>query len=74
MQKTTVYLPEELHRRLRERSRRTHRPQADIFRAALEGYLDAEPVTAPTSIGAGVDEEVTARTSEDWLRSHWPGR
>ena len=71
MNKTTLYLPEETHRRLRETARRTGRPQAELIREALEGYLAAEPAPIPSSIGSGSDRELSGAGTEDWLRFEW---
>lgn len=71
MNKTTLYLPDALQRRLRETARRTGRHQADLVRQALERYLAGEVAPTPRSIGAGADAALTGRDSEDWLRSNW---
>src|SRR5206468_1651199 len=39
MEKTTLYLPKELQRELRETARREGRPQAALVREALDTYL-----------------------------------
>jgi predicted transcriptional regulator len=70
MEKTTLYLPLELRRALKEQARRSGRAQAEIVREALETYL-AGSWPQPTSIGVGSDEEVSARTSENWLKREW---
>jgi predicted transcriptional regulator len=71
LNKTTLYLPDDLQRRLRDAARRADRPQADLVREALERFLADQPAPVPRSIGAGADEELTGRDSEDWLRAHW---
>ncbi len=73
MHKTTLYLPEELQRRLRDVARRTGRPQAELVRCALEGYLEADVAPEPRSIAVGADEGLAGRDSEDWLRMNWVG-
>ncbi len=73
MNKTTLYLPEQLQRRLRDVARRTGRPQADLVRSALEDYLGADIAPEPRSIAVGADEGLAGRDSEDWLRSNWVG-
>lgn len=73
MDKTTLYLPTELRIALRERSRRTGRPQAEVIRVALQMYLrehDDRPM--PRSIGIGSDPELSGADSEDSLRAHFP--
>jgi len=74
MDKTTVYLTDIQRRGLREAARRTGRPQADVIRAALDAYLDADEPIRPRSIGAGSDESVDAADTERWLRKRWQGR
>jgi predicted transcriptional regulator len=71
LEKTTLYLPMELHRALKEQARRSGRAQAEIVREALEAYLAGASWPQPHSIGAGSDEGVSARTSEDWLNREW---
>jgi predicted DNA-binding protein len=71
MDKTTLYLPEELHRRLRDVARRSRRPQADVIRSALDAYLRETRVDRPLSIGAGEDETLGAHDTEAWLRERW---
>lgn len=74
MNKTTLYLPEELHRRLRQAARRTGRHQADVIRCALDAYLQESRAPRPRSIGAGEDESLSAADTEAWLREHWRDR
>ncbi len=71
MNKTTLYLPDDTQRRLRDLAKRTGRPQADLVRQALERYLAATPSPLPGSIGVGADESLSGRDSEDWLRANW---
>lgn len=71
MNKTTLYLPDELHRRIRDLSRRTGRPQAEVIRGALERYIEGEPSPLPRSIGVGEDDDLSGQDSEDWLRRNW---
>lgn len=71
MDKTTLYLPDELKRALHDAARRLGRTQADLVREALAVYLRAQPKPLPRSLGAGADGEVAARDSEAWLRSQW---
>ncbi len=74
MRKTTLYLPEDLQRSLKEAARRTGRPEAAIIREALTEYLRDRARPEPRSIGAGEDAELAARDSEAWLRDHWDQR
>ncbi len=74
MHKTTLYLPLETQRRLRDAANRTHRAQAELVREALDRYLADEEPPMPRSIGMGSDREVTGASSEDWLRANWRPR
>ncbi len=71
MDKTTLYLPPELRRRLRDTARRSGRRQADLIRSALEAYLDQPAPARPRSVGAGADPTLHAADSEAWLRERW---
>ena len=73
VKKTTLYLPAETQRRLRDAARRTRRPQAELVREALDRYLLEEP-PLPRSIGIFADDELTGAGSEDWLRKNWRPR
>jgi predicted transcriptional regulator len=72
--KTTIYLPDDLHRGLRDAARRAGRGQADLIREALVAYLSKLEAPVPGSIGAGEDDGLTARDSEAWLRDAWARR
>src|SRR5437870_4154035 len=71
MEKTTLYLPPDLQRELREAANRAGRSQADVIRDAIRRYLEDVPRPKPRSFGAGEDAELTGRASEDWLRERW---
>jgi len=71
MERTTLYLSQELRRALRDAARRSGRPQAVLVREALTVYLAANGRPRPRSIGIADDAGVTASESEDWLREHW---
>ncbi len=74
MRKTTLYLPTEVQRRLKDAAVRSGRPQAEIVRQALEQYLQAERPPLPRSIGTVEDAGLDGRDSEQWLRENWrPG-
>lgn len=74
MEKPTLYLPKEMQRALREAARREGEPQAVLIRRALEKYLRKRGRPALRSVGMGEDEELSARDTEDWLRTEWGGR
>jgi predicted transcriptional regulator len=67
MERTTIYLPEDLHRSLREAARRAGRPKAELIREALTAYLQAQPRPIARSIGLGSDEGLAGRDTEQWL-------
>jgi plasmid stability protein len=71
MEKTTLYLPEDLQRALRTEARRTGRPQAELVRDALRTYLGSRGKPRLRSIGAGEDAELSGRDSESWLSREW---
>jgi Ribbon-helix-helix protein, copG family len=48
MQKTTVYLPEALKRRLAQVAQRRGQPEAALIRTAIERLLSEEPARRPT--------------------------
>jgi predicted transcriptional regulator len=69
--KTTIYLPAELQRVVKEVARRTGRRPAELIRAAVEEFLRAQDQRLPCSLGAGEDAELAAADSEGWFRDHW---
>lgn len=71
MTKTTLYLPVDLQRALRDEARRSGSSQADLVREALRAFLDAHERRLPASIGIAVDGTLAARDSEDWIRTTW---
>jgi metal-responsive CopG/Arc/MetJ family transcriptional regulator len=74
MEKTTLYLPSDLERELKEAARREGRPMAELVREAIGRYLAERGRPRPRSIGMGTDGEVGGARSEDWLRGHWEDR
>lgn len=71
MEKTTLYLPEELQRALRETARREGRPQAELVREALDSYLRDRPRPQPRSIGMLNDAELRSEDAKRWVRERW---
>lgn len=71
MEKTTLYLPEQLQRSLAALSRREKRSQAEIIREALDSYISSRSAVRPSSLASGSDDEVSGATSEAWLRENW---
>ena len=67
MKRFTLRLPKELHEALRAEARRRGKTQSEIAREALRQHLKAhEPVIS--FIGAGEDEELSAREAKRLLR------
>ncbi|HEV3310184.1 MAG TPA: ribbon-helix-helix protein, CopG family [Chloroflexota bacterium] len=71
MERTTVYLPRDLRRRLATRARETGRSQADIFRTAVGEYLNQEPEPLPSFFGSISNSDFQAVNTREWLREHW---
>ncbi|MGI8998127.1 MAG: ribbon-helix-helix protein, CopG family [Candidatus Limnocylindria bacterium] len=74
MNKTTIYLPDELHRSLQAAARRTGRSQARVVREAVERYLTDADRPQLTSIGMGERRGLDARDYEAWLEDQWSDR
>ena len=74
VEKTTLYLPDDLQRALRAEARRSGRSQAELVREAVRSYLEARPRPRVRSLGAGEDAEVSGRESERWLAREWGRR
>ncbi len=74
VEKTTLYLPGELQRALRDEARRSGRPQAALVRDALRAYLSSRTRPSLTSLGLGEDPELSAREAEEWLDTEWSRR
>jgi predicted transcriptional regulator len=74
VEKTTVYIPEDIRRALQQAARREGKPQAVLIRRALAEYLEKVDRPQLRSVGAGEDRELAARDAEDWLKFEWGGR
>lgn len=71
MTKTTLYLPRDLQRALRDEAKRSGESQAELVRAALAQFLGARDRPRPASIGVAADGTLGARDTEQWLRDTW---
>jgi len=71
VEKTTLYLPEDLHRRLRAMSQRMRRPQAELIRDALAEYVARQDRPWPSSIGVARKGGVSAPDAKDWVHARW---
>jgi predicted transcriptional regulator len=74
MEKTTLYLPDEMQRSLAIVAKRERRSQAAVIREAIAAFLESRGSVKLRSIGVGSDDEVTGANSEDWLRKNWRKR
>lgn len=71
MDKTTLYLPAELHIALCEVARRMGRPQAEVIREALQNYVqEHEDRLMPRSMGIA-ESDLNGADSEDWYRANF---
>ena len=71
MTKTTLYLPVDLQRALRDEAKRSGASQAELVREALALFLGARERPHPLSIGVAASSSLGGRESEDWLRETW---
>lgn len=71
MLKTTLYLPEDLQRELRDAARREDRPQSELVREALGAYLRGRARPRPRSIGMLEDTELSSGEAKRWVRERW---
>jgi hypothetical protein len=69
--KSTIYLPDDLHRELQDFARRAGMSQAEVIRAALRAYLDREGRPPPRSVGMVEDGTVPAAEAKAWIRREW---
>jgi hypothetical protein len=74
MEKTTLYLETDVHRRLQEAAKRQKRPQAQLIREAVVAYLANETRAFPRSVGIGEDGTLAGSEVKDWLRANWHPR
>ncbi|MBI5813277.1 MAG: CopG family transcriptional regulator [Deinococcota bacterium] len=71
MEKTTLYLPPELHRALKHVAKQDGKSQAELIREALAAYLAQRERPRLRSLGVAGDEELSGRESEAWLEKAW---
>lgn len=64
MERTTVYLPPELKRRLVAVAARRGVPEARLIREALDHHLDDEVAHVPEPVGQSGDGGVAGRVDE----------
>lgn len=71
MQKTTIYLPEELHAQIKAASQREQRPQADVIRGVLQRHFEQQERPILRSVGIIKDSDLQSVDIEDWLTENW---
>ncbi|HEX6510764.1 MAG TPA: CopG family transcriptional regulator [Chloroflexota bacterium] len=73
MEKTTVYLTDDLQAQLKSLARRKKVPEAHVIREALAEYV-AKETPMPKSLGI-IDEEfapgVDSTNVKQWIRENW---
>jgi len=74
MERTNVFLPTELRRRLADEARRRGRPQAELVREALERYLAEAVPERPRVVGVADAPGLDARRAKAWVRGRWGRR
>lgn len=71
MEKTTLYLTEELQAELRALARRRGRPQAELIRDAVAEYVARAERPWPRSIGIARSGAVPASEAKRWVHAEW---
>ncbi|MDQ3398038.1 MAG: ribbon-helix-helix domain-containing protein [Deinococcota bacterium] len=71
MQKTTLYLPAELHKLLKEAAKHEQKSQAELIEVLFD-YMKTQPGPVPSCIGVAEDAGVTARESEERMLASLP--
>lgn len=71
MEKTTLYLPPDLHRSYRDLARRLGRSQAALMREALVQYADDQQSPPLRSLGIVECFGVPAADVDEWLHANW---
>jgi predicted transcriptional regulator len=71
MDKTTLYMPDDLHRGLQTAAKQSGRSQAELVREAVREYLSRMARPTLTSIGSGEDPGLAGKDTEDWLDKEW---
>lgn len=71
MDKTTLYIPSGLHRRIKEIGRQEGRSQAAVIREALQDYVERQEEPPLLSLGAVAHSDLQGADVDDWLRANW---
>ncbi len=71
MNKTTVYLTDDLTAAYEAFAKQDARPKAEVIREALDTYAANRVRRLPEAVGIFDDDEVNSTNVDDWLRAHW---
>lgn len=74
MNKTTLYLPDELHLGVQTAAKQSGKSQAELVREAVRDYLGRMARPTLTSVGSGEDAGLAGKDTEDWLDKEWAAR
>ena len=72
MQKTTIYLPDELATTISVAAKRTGTSKANLIRKAIVKYVETLEPPKLKSAGMISSGELQSDDVEDWLAKHWP--
>ncbi len=71
MDKSAVYLPDEIVDEIKRASQSEGRSEEDIVRDAMDDYLSRRRRGLPSVFGKAKGRLFTAEESEDWLLENW---
>lgn len=71
MEKTTLYLPPDLHRSYRDLARRLGRSQAALMREALQHFAVQQDAPPLRSLGIAKHVALQSDDVEAWLEANW---
>jgi metal-responsive CopG/Arc/MetJ family transcriptional regulator len=71
MDKTTIYIPVELHAKVKAIARRSGRTQAQVIREALATYVTQQEPLLPRTIGIVSSGKVRGADVDEWLAENW---
>ena len=71
MEKTTLYLPADLHRSYRDLARRLGRSQAALMREALQHFAVQQDAPRLKSLGIAKNVALQSDDVETWLEANW---
>jgi predicted DNA-binding protein len=72
MQKTTIYLPDELAVMVSAAAKRTGTSKANLIRTAIVKYVATIEPPKLKSAGMISSGKLQSDDVEDWLAKHWP--